>query len=138
MVVQDVGHAILESYSRILESLAFTVMSRIEDVLHADYLTQNPPQSTPKKKPGNETPKSPQPIEEGNPATEAAGSMTLLDFMGWGQDQNEAEAKKDSFGNSDELSADADAKQKLGNIVTNNTGSYVENLGAVRSPTSRH
>ncbi|CAA0822176.1 Rop guanine nucleotide exchange factor 9 [Striga hermonthica] len=28
---KDVGHAILESYSRIIESLAFTVLSRIED-----------------------------------------------------------------------------------------------------------
>ncbi|KAE8687863.1 Rho guanine nucleotide exchange factor 8 [Hibiscus syriacus] len=37
---KDVGHAILESYSRVIESLAFTIMSRIEDVLHADSLKQ--------------------------------------------------------------------------------------------------
>ena len=30
------GYAILESYSRILETLAFTVLSRIEDVMSAD------------------------------------------------------------------------------------------------------
>ncbi|KAE8691370.1 Rop guanine nucleotide exchange factor 9 [Hibiscus syriacus] len=36
---KDVGHAILESYSRVIESLAFTIMWRIEDVLHADSLT---------------------------------------------------------------------------------------------------
>lgn len=40
--VQDVGLAILESYSRILESLAHKVLSRIEDVQHADALTQSP------------------------------------------------------------------------------------------------
>ncbi|KAF5788078.1 putative PRONE domain, Rop guanine nucleotide exchange factor [Helianthus annuus] len=39
---RNVGHAILESYSRILESLAHKVLSRIEDVQHADALTQNP------------------------------------------------------------------------------------------------
>ncbi|CAH1425527.1 unnamed protein product [Lactuca virosa] len=39
---RDVGLAILESYSRILESLAHKVLSRIEDVQHADALTQNP------------------------------------------------------------------------------------------------
>ncbi|OAP05136.1 ROPGEF13 [Arabidopsis thaliana] len=39
---RDIGLAIVESYSRILESLAHTVMSRIEDVLEADQLTQNP------------------------------------------------------------------------------------------------
>ncbi|GJN15202.1 hypothetical protein PR202_gb02096 [Eleusine coracana subsp. coracana] len=38
---RDVGLAILESYSRTLESLAFTVMSRIEDVLNADLATQD-------------------------------------------------------------------------------------------------
>ncbi|KAH1057197.1 hypothetical protein J1N35_035262 [Gossypium stocksii] len=37
---RDVGLAIQESYSRVLESLAFSVMSRIEDVLHADSLTR--------------------------------------------------------------------------------------------------
>ena len=39
---RDVGLAILESYSRILESLAHKVLSRIEDVQHVDALTENP------------------------------------------------------------------------------------------------
>ncbi|XP_047337634.1 rho guanine nucleotide exchange factor 8-like [Impatiens glandulifera] len=38
----DVGHAILESYTRVLESLANTVMSRIDDVLYADSLAHDP------------------------------------------------------------------------------------------------
>ncbi|XP_030533575.1 rop guanine nucleotide exchange factor 3-like [Rhodamnia argentea] len=33
---QDVGQAILESYSRVLEGLAFNIVARIEDVLNAD------------------------------------------------------------------------------------------------------
>ncbi|KAI3803402.1 hypothetical protein L1987_31553 [Smallanthus sonchifolius] len=41
-LLHNVGHAILESYSRILESLAHKVLSRIEDVQHADTLTQDP------------------------------------------------------------------------------------------------
>jgi hypothetical protein len=40
--LQDVGYAILESYSRTLESLAFAVLSRIEDVLHADAVARDP------------------------------------------------------------------------------------------------
>ena len=36
MTLQDVGQSILESYSRVLESLAFTILSRIDDVLHVD------------------------------------------------------------------------------------------------------
>lgn len=36
MLLQDVGQAILESYSRVLESLAFSIVAWIEDVLHED------------------------------------------------------------------------------------------------------
>nr|KYP66972.1 Rop guanine nucleotide exchange factor 1 [Cajanus cajan] len=39
---KDVGQAILESYSRVIESLAYTVTSRIEDVLYADSVAKNP------------------------------------------------------------------------------------------------
>lgn len=137
--LQDVGHAVLESYSRILESLAFTVMSRIEDVLHADGLTQNPSQIATKRKPTCETPAE-KSEELNNNGPETPASMTLLDFMGWGQDQSEAEAKKESLGNSDDFYGDSDLKQgnKPGNIVTNKKVSYLENLSAVRSPTARH
>ncbi|XP_078445250.1 rop guanine nucleotide exchange factor 7-like [Wolffia australiana] len=38
---KDVGKSILESYSRVLESLAFNVVARIDDVLYADDLTKN-------------------------------------------------------------------------------------------------
>lgn len=37
---KDVGQSILESYSRVLESLAFNIMSRIDDVLHVDNVTK--------------------------------------------------------------------------------------------------
>lgn len=36
MVLQDVGHGVLESYSRVLESMAFNVTARIDDVLYVD------------------------------------------------------------------------------------------------------
>ncbi|XP_010521516.1 PREDICTED: rop guanine nucleotide exchange factor 12-like [Tarenaya hassleriana] len=54
---KDVGQAVLESYSRILESLAYTVLSRIEDVLAADRAA--------------------------TPSPRDSENMTLLDFMGW-------------------------------------------------------
>lgn len=37
---RDVGHSILESYSRVLESLAFNLMARIEDLLYVDHATR--------------------------------------------------------------------------------------------------
>lgn len=33
LLLQDVGQAVLESYSRVLEGLAFNIVSWIEDVL---------------------------------------------------------------------------------------------------------
>ncbi|XP_074279873.1 rop guanine nucleotide exchange factor 5 [Silene latifolia] len=37
---KDVGKSILESYSRVLESLAFNIVARIDDLLHVDDLTK--------------------------------------------------------------------------------------------------
>lgn len=37
---QDVGKSILESYSRVLESLAFNIVARIDDLLYVDDLTK--------------------------------------------------------------------------------------------------
>eukprot|EP01018_Ginkgo_biloba_P034407 Gb_14425 [translate_table: standard] len=39
--LQDVGQSILESYSRVLESLAFNIIARIDDLLYVDDLTKN-------------------------------------------------------------------------------------------------
>ncbi|KAI3912544.1 hypothetical protein MKW98_021006 [Papaver atlanticum] len=38
---KDVGKSILESYSRVLESLAFNIVARIDDVLYVDDLSKN-------------------------------------------------------------------------------------------------
>ncbi|XP_020547850.1 rho guanine nucleotide exchange factor 8-like [Sesamum indicum] len=123
---RDVGHAILESYSRIIESLAFTVLSRIEDVMHADSLARSSEQkrNQTKERPAKEDP------EHVNPA-ETPTSKTLLDFMGWNLDQGETETVKDSKND----------LNKPANIVTNKKISYIEkleNLGGLRSPTARH
>ena len=131
------GQAVLESYSRILESLAFTVLSRIEDVLQADYQTQNP---AGKRTAGRTSVSKPSPREEiDKGGGETNGSMTLLDFMGWGPEQD-SEVKKDPLAVSDDFYKDVDAKQqqKLPNVVTHKKVSYLENLGVMRSPTSRH
>jgi hypothetical protein len=112
---EDVGQAVLESYSRILESLAYTVLSRIDDVLEADRA-------------GNKR-NTPLEAEEET----LVGSMTLSDFMGWDFDQAanaELESKKD-------LPDDPLIKEKL-SVVTTKKTSYLETLGGVKSPTARH
>ncbi|KAI8020702.1 Rho guanine nucleotide exchange factor 8 [Camellia lanceoleosa] len=145
---RDVGHSILESYSRVLESLANTVMSRIEDVLYADSLTQDPSLAVSKRKPSMDSlpaeglessPSSAEDIEKPN-TTETPTSMTLSDFMGWSLDQGEAEMKKiQSTGNLDNLSKEEIEKlSKPIDVVTNKKFSYMEKLetlGGLRSPT---
>ncbi|KAL6563248.1 hypothetical protein OROHE_005835 [Orobanche hederae] len=136
---RDVGHAILESYSRIIESLAFTVLSRIEDVMHADSLARNPSNAEPNKSPVREPSSlaAPNIKEESSAETETPTSMTLLDFMGWSLENPETDTKKDS-------QDEADNKKILNkppNVNTNKKVSYIErleNLGGTRSPTARH
>lgn len=73
---QDVGFAILESYSRALESLAFTVLSRIED-LYADTVARDPRRSKSRRRPS---------LEDDNPeslvvdATEATSARSSDSF----------------------------------------------------------
>ncbi|XP_073128934.1 rop guanine nucleotide exchange factor 12 [Henckelia pumila] len=138
----DVGQAILESYSRIIESLAFTVLSRIEDVMHADSLARNPDaelERCPLKDHSvqEKFPNAQEELEKLN-SSEAPSSMTLLDFMGWNMDQGETDTRKDS---ADRINRDADSDNPIKPINTNKKVSYIErleNLGGSRSPRARH
>lgn len=142
---QDVGQAVLESYSRILESLAYTVLSRIEDVLHADHLARNPSQALGKRNqlrnpsPATDTERFSTPREETEKvhSAETPTSMTLSDFMGWDLDQGDADLKEPK--GDDPLLKDPDGKQKISNAVTNKKVSYIEKLEhtGLRSPTAR-
>ncbi|KAL9232089.1 hypothetical protein vseg_007234 [Gypsophila vaccaria] len=143
---RDVGHAILESYSRILESLAHTVLSRIEDVLYADSLTQNPSLAQNKRNPlidvkitSGKFPNADEEIEKLN-ASETPTSMTLSDFMGWNTDHGDLEGKPKEAAENEEFLKDGDLKHsgELPHIVIPRKGSYVDTLGGLRSPTSRH
>ena len=46
----------MESYSRTLESLAFAVLSRIEDVLHADAVARDPMRTKSRRRTSLESP----------------------------------------------------------------------------------
>ncbi|OIW11884.1 hypothetical protein TanjilG_25797 [Lupinus angustifolius] len=140
----DVGQAVLESYSRILESLAYTVLSRIEDVLNADYQTQNPSQLGKRGAMKNSTSKSDRPLtlredvvsDMGGLEEIPAGSMTLSDFMGWLGEHGDSDMKKDTHAIPNELENEfgVGKTEKLANIPTEKV-SYVENLGGVRNST---
>ncbi|KAJ0989255.1 hypothetical protein J5N97_007611 [Dioscorea zingiberensis] len=139
---KDVGHAILESYSRVLESLAFTVMSRIEDVLYADSLAQEPAIGDGQRRSSSSCTKSERtsgPLKkldareemEKLSAMETPTSGTLLDFMGWHVYQENSEEEPD----------DLKFKYKPSRVSVSKKLTYIEkleNLGGVRSPIARH
>lgn len=151
-VFQDVGHSILESYSRILESLAYTVMSLIEDVLYADSFAQNPES---KRRPvtvlGPVTGlvKFPNPEEEirNLNSMDAPSSMTLLDFMGWqsGMMEGMIEAKHEAESKRKDLKSFINRNfndlklGKLHKIHINKKTSYKEKLEkmGLKSPSAR-
>ncbi|OIT01636.1 PREDICTED: rho guanine nucleotide exchange factor 8-like [Nicotiana attenuata] len=147
----DIGHSILESYSRVLESLANTVMSRIEDVLYADSLTQDPSfaianqnlsadSSPPLPLSGVSTPKELE-AEVLSSTAQTPSSRTLFDFIGWNVELGETGMKKNhSTGNLEAYfkgENDYKSMTKLANI-TPKKFSYIEKIeSGLRSPTAR-
>nr|VDC72448.1 unnamed protein product [Brassica rapa] len=130
---KDIGLAIMESYSRVIESLAHTVLSRIEDVLVADQLTQDPESLLCKRYIVKET-ESPKKEEERNfclleerPIKQKA-TISLSEVMQWNMDDKNDAPLKDS------------GKKLLTRVSTmimaNNkkSTSYLESLGTTRSP----
>nr|GMC58784.1 rho guanine nucleotide exchange factor 8-like [Ipomoea batatas] len=134
---RDVGHSILECYSRVLESLANTVMSRIEDVLYADSLAQEPSLAAVKRKPPSPPPANgtAAPLEE-TENTETPNSMTLSDFMGWNFEPGPGEPGAGETGIHSTDNLDVSNKSPS---VSPKKFSYLEKIEAgQRSPTARH
>ncbi|KAI3775510.1 hypothetical protein L1987_50089 [Smallanthus sonchifolius] len=139
---KDVGHAILESYSRVLESLANTVMNRIEDVLYADKVAQDPSLLAKKRTMSSRgvLDESSSQVSGQTPIQTPTGSptsMTLSDFMGWSVDQETTSSA------SSPKSEDKETEKyhsKSAKILARTKNSYMEKLEAykLRSPTTRH
>ncbi|KAL5572642.1 hypothetical protein UlMin_022239 [Ulmus minor] len=148
---KDVGFAILESYSRVIESLASTVMSRIEDVLYADALTQTTP-SVEKSKGRFSLASSPmaksqtteKEVEKLYSTDSPSSKTTLSDFMGWSLAKEEADdlKKHDLKGNKESHFKEVHDQKLLRKPANINTKrvSYLEKLEnfTLRSPTARH
>ncbi|XP_051131631.1 rho guanine nucleotide exchange factor 8-like [Andrographis paniculata] len=135
---RDVGLAIMESYSRVLETLASTVLSRIQDVLNADALAGD--RLLARQKSGDLSP-SPTLSDISSSASSgsercssAAGTPsssktpTLLDFIGWDLEIPQEVNKKEKM------------VTKPANINTNKKVSYLEKIemSMLTSPTARH
>ncbi|KAL6221169.1 hypothetical protein ACLB2K_008921 [Fragaria x ananassa] len=132
----DVGYAILESYSRVIESLAFNVMSMIDDVLYADKKTRAE-KANRRLSVDSYASEDPDRLS----CTGTPSSKTLFDFMGWNPDldtENFAEKNnKESY--------HKEGSDKIMNkpppAVSTKRFSYLEKLeklSGLRSPTARH
>ncbi|KAG2617577.1 rop guanine nucleotide exchange factor 12-like [Panicum virgatum] len=122
---RDVGLAILESYSRTLESLAFTVMSRIEDVLNVDLATQDPKNADSMRIPSLTSDDTDKVISDAKAEVEKSRRMepvtaTMYDFVGHVKE-----------------GANGPKLSKISSIATKRF-SYLDNLGGTRSPIARH
>ncbi|KAF5805311.1 putative PRONE domain, Rop guanine nucleotide exchange factor [Helianthus annuus] len=136
---KDIGQSILESFSRVLESLTNTVLKLIEDVLKADEVAQNPSLGMIKKNHSMDfmlaSPLSiltlGQLIDRSTPVHSPRRTPRLSDSKGWGMDQELIEENGNSSPN---------LKIKHVKILTKAKMSYMERLEAygVRSPTARH
>ncbi|KAL0374362.1 UNVERIFIED_CONTAM: Rho guanine nucleotide exchange factor 8 [Sesamum radiatum] len=147
---KDVGLSILESYSRVLETLANTVMSRIQDVLYADSQAQNPSLTATPKQSGNSMPSptlscySSQVAEAEKlcSAAETPTSMSLSDFMGWKVGLSETEIKKNHSNSNIESYAKSEEDNMMAKPpnITTKKFSYIDKIEMtiLRSPTARH
>ncbi|PNX94583.1 rho guanine nucleotide exchange factor 8-like protein [Trifolium pratense] len=137
---RDVGQAILESYSRVIESLAYTIISRIEDVLYVDSMIKNPSLAIAGRRfsldslqaAEQTSPKS----EDGGRSVNSSGtppSMTLSDFMGWGDDGVRSMKRTNSTGDLDDLKEKDEKSPKKHYYLEK-----LEYLNAIRTPIGRH
>ncbi|XP_051119307.1 rho guanine nucleotide exchange factor 8-like isoform X2 [Andrographis paniculata] len=126
----DVGLAILESYSRVIEGLAFTILSRIEDVLHADTIARNSILEQSRHsynhpldfKKVNDCSDDDDNDDDDDESAKTVNSMTLLDFMGWSLDDDPKKGVQEEI---------VEKSKKM---------SYIEKLGnsgGLRSPARR-
>ncbi|XP_018513540.1 rop guanine nucleotide exchange factor 13-like [Brassica rapa] len=130
---KDIGLAILESYSRVLESLAHTVLSRIEDVLEADQLTQESEVAVCKRDivKEAESPKK----EEGKDfclleerPKKSKSTISLSQVMQWNMEDHEQPKKEKNETPRKKLLT------RVSSMINKKTSSYLESLGTTKSP----
>jgi len=146
-----VGQAILESYSRVIESLAYTVLSRIEDVLYADSVAKNPSLAVSSRRVSLDSlpmsaKTSPNSVDESSHfnSSETPPSMTLSDFMGWTSMKEDLDIKNsNSTGDLLEYVDEKDEKSatKSPSCAAPQKSYYLEKLeylNALKTPIARH
>ncbi|ANM69738.1 ROP uanine nucleotide exchange factor 10 [Arabidopsis thaliana] len=135
---KDVGQAILESYSRVLESLASKIMSRIEDVLEADRLVQRQLMGEAETRSESEAESEYEETEK-VVAAETPNSRKLSDFIGW---RLSSDTKKHSSMSDIEFFHKVEQEKEKPMMKSPRAlpkkFSYLAKLENMRSPSDRH
>jgi hypothetical protein len=138
LILQDVGQAILESYSRVLESLASKIMSRIEDVLEADRLVQRQLMGEAETRSESEAESEYEETEK-VVAAETPNSRKLSDFIGW---RLSSDTKKHSSMSDIEFFHKVEQEKEKPMMKSPRAlpkkFSYLAKLENMRSPSDRH
>ncbi|RID68748.1 hypothetical protein BRARA_C00887 [Brassica rapa] len=132
---KDVGHAILESYSRVLESLAAKIMSRIEDVLEADVLVHIQLMETERKFESDAEPEYEKTEKVALAVTPK--STKLTDLIGWRFSSDTEQSSTSDI----ELFHEAEQEKEIMKSpirVQPMKLSYLAKLENLRSPSERH
>ncbi|KAH0931771.1 hypothetical protein HID58_008888 [Brassica napus] len=132
---EDVGHAILESYSRVLESLAAKIMSRIEDVLEADVLVHIQLMETERKFESDAEPEYEKTEKVALAVTPK--STKLTDLIGWRFSSDTEQSSTSDI----ELFHEAEQEKEIMKSpirVQPMKLSYLAKLENLRSPSERH
>ncbi|ESQ41969.1 hypothetical protein EUTSA_v10013328mg [Eutrema salsugineum] len=137
---KDVGQAILESYSRVIESLASKIMSRVEDVLEADILVQRQMMGEAEVRSESEAESafsSEYEETEKVAAAETPNSRKLSDFIGW---RLSSDTKKHSSMSDIEFFHKVEQEKPMMKSprALPKKFSYLSKLENMRSPSDRH
>lgn len=134
---QDVGQAILESYSRVLENLASKILSRIDDVLEADLLVQRQVMAEAERKFQSGRAEYEYEETEKVVSAETPNSRKLSDFIGW---RLSSETKKHSSMSDIEFFYKAEQEKPMMKSprALPKKLSYLSKLENMRSHSERH
>ncbi|KAJ0261210.1 Rop guanine nucleotide exchange factor 10 [Hirschfeldia incana] len=133
---KDVGHAILESYSRVLESLASKIMTRIDGVLEADVLVHIQLMEEAERRSESDA----EPEYEKNEKVVSAvtpNSTKLADLIGWSFSSDTEHSLTSDVELVHEAEQEKDIMKSPFRIQPMKL-SYLAKLEKLRSPSERH
>lgn len=112
-------------------------MNKIEDVLYADNVAQDPSLLAKKRSTSSRVATNDETAGH-SPGQTPTESMTLSDFMGWSVDQEETTTANEGSSPKQEDTENEKYQSYSARILARTKNSYMEKLYGLRSPSNRH